>query len=119
MKMSNRTTKILENDRLVTRGMFRRGNGVEILIDRNETLSVTLDWSDWLGSDTIASVTNATNGPGVSSESNTTTQSSFNVSGSSTGYVEARITTAAGLVKELTVYVRNFDGMRERDYGRC
>ena len=117
--MADRLVKVLENGRMVTRGMFKRGKGAELLIDRDETLSVTLDWSDWLGTDTIASVTNATNGPGVSSETNTTTQSSFNVSGSSNGYIETRITTAAGQVKELTVYVRNYDGCRERDYGRC
>lgn len=117
--MPDRLVKVLENGRLVTRGIFRRGNGVELLIDRNETLGVTLDWSSWLGADTIASVTNATSGPGISSEANTTTQSSFNVSGSSQGYIEARITTTAGLTKELTVHVRNFDSCRTTDYGRC
>lgn len=116
--MTDRLVKILENGRTVTRGIFRRGRGAEILLDREEALPVTLDWSDWLGSDTISSVTNASEGASVSSESNTTTTNTFTVSGASTGYVDSRITTAAGSIKEFRVYVRNYDGSREKDYGR-
>ena len=118
MKMSNRTVKILENGRMVTRGLFRRGNAAEIIMDRNESLPVTVDWSDWLGSDTIASVTNDAEGASVSSESNTTTTATFTVSGSSTGYVDNRITTAAGSIKELRLHVVNYESNRIKYYGR-
>lgn len=116
--MADRLVKVLENGRLVTRGIFRRGRGVEILLDRNEVLPITVDWSGWLGTDTIASVTNAASGASISNEANTTTQASMTVSGASCGYFDNRITTAAGSIKELRVYVRSFDGMREKDYGR-
>jgi hypothetical protein len=116
--VTDRLVKVLENGRLITRGIFRRGRGAEILLDREEALPVTLDWSGWLDTDTIASVTNDTSGASVSSESNTTTTNAFTISGASTGYVDSRITTAAGSIKELRVYVRNYDGSREKDYGR-
>lgn len=116
--MTDRLVKVLENNRFITRGIHRRGRAGEILLDRNEALPVSLDWSGWLDSDTIASVTNEASGASVSSESNTTTTNTFTVAGSSTGYVDSRITTAAGSVKEFRLYVRNYDGYREKDYGR-
>lgn len=116
--MADRLVKVLENGRMVTRGIFRRGRGVEILLDREESLPVTIDWSGWLGTDAIASATNETSGPSLSNEANTTTQTSMTVSGASCGWFDNRITTAAGAVKELRVYVRNYSGMREKDYGR-
>jgi hypothetical protein len=118
MKMSNRTIKILENGRMVTRGLFRRGNAAEIIMDRNERLPVTVDWSDWLGSDTISSVTNDAEGASVASESNTTTTATFTISGASTGYVDNRITTAAGSIKEIRLHVVNYEGSRIKYYGR-
>lgn len=116
--MTDRLVKVLENGRFITRGIHRRGRAGEVLLDREEALPVTVDWSGWLGTDTISSVTNATSGASVSSESNTDTTNTFTVSGASTGYVDSRITTAAGSIKEFRLYVRNYDGWREKDYGR-
>lgn len=111
--MTNRLVKMLENGRIVVRGLFRRGGGVEVQMDRDESLPVSVDWSGWLGADTISSVTNAAAGASVSGESNTSDTVSFTLSGRSTGYLDSRITTSSGKVKELRVFVAN------KDAGSC
>lgn len=111
--MTNRLVKMLENGRIVVRGLSRRGIGVEVQMDRDESLPISVDWSGWLGPDTIASVTNAAAGASVSGESNTSDTVSFTLSGRSTGYLDSRITTSSGKVKELRVFVAN------KDAGAC
>lgn len=111
--MTNRLVKMLENGRIVVRGLSRRGIGVEVQMDRDESLPISVDWSGWLGSDTIASVTNAAAGASVSAESNTTDTVSLTLSGRSTGYLDSRITTSSGKIKELRVFVAN------KDAGSC
>jgi hypothetical protein len=111
--MTNRLVKMLENGRIVVRGLSRRGIGVEVQMDRDESLPISVDWSGWLGSDTIASVTNAATGASVSAESNTTDTVSFTLSGKGTGYLDSRITTSSGKIKELRVFVAN------KDAGSC
>jgi len=103
--MADRTIKVLENGRTVSRGVNRNGNSPLIYQDEDETLPYTVDWSGWLGSDTIASVTNTTHGPTISAASNTTTTASLTITASQNGYIEHKITTAAGSVKELRIYV--------------
>jgi hypothetical protein len=103
--MTDRIVKVLENGRFVLRGVHKRGRGVLIFVDEDETLPVTFDWSNWLGTDTISSVANETHGPTVSGASNTTTTATFKVNASGDGYIEHRITTAAGSVKELRLTV--------------
>lgn len=114
--MADRLVKVLENGRLVTRGLSRHRNGAELLIDPDESLDVTINWSDWLGDDIISSVTNEANGPSVASASNTTTEASFNVASDGGGFIQHRITTANGLTKELRVYVRIAAGEGIKDY---
>ena len=111
--MTDRLVKVLENGRLVCRGIRKRGAGAFVRMSENETLPFTVDWSDWLGSDTIASVTNETSGPAVSSASNTTTIASLTISGARDGWIEHRITTAAGAVKELLITVNADNPTRE------
>lgn len=115
--MTDRLVKVLENGRLVCRGVRRRGQGAYVVLARNESLPFTVDWSDWLGSDTISSVTNETSGPTVTSASNTTTTASMTLASSYDGWVKHRITTAAGAVKELLVTV-NSDNPSS-DYSGC
>jgi len=115
--MADRTIKVLENNRLVTRGASSDGRNATIEVDEDETLPITVDWSGWLGSDTIASVTNEATGPSVSGESNTTTTAALSVSGDP-GLIEHRITTAAGAVKELRVWVASPNGVPNRTYRR-
>lgn len=116
--MTDRLVKILEQDKHVMRGLMRRGKAAVLTIDDNETLDVTFDWSHWLGSDTIDSVTNeVSGGASIASAANTTTQASFNVSGNSTGWVQHRITTAAGLTKEQLLFVEINGNPVADDYG--
>lgn len=115
--MTNRIAKVLENGRLVCRGLRKRGSGVYVVMTENETLPFTVDWSDWLGSDTIASVTNETHGPSVSTASNTTTTASLTLSSPRDGWIEHRITTAAGSTKELIITVNS--DRNSKDYSRC
>jgi hypothetical protein len=115
--MTDRFIKVLEQAKLVLRGVKPRGRAVVANQDENETLTYTVNWSAWLGSDTIASVSNVATGLTISGASNTTTTATFKLSGSRSGWLEHRITTAAGLTKELLVLLE-IDGYPIRDdYG--
>ena len=115
--MADRTIKVLENNRLVTRGVNVQNGNPTLFVDEDESLPVTIDWSGWLGSDTISSVTNESHGPGVSGASNTTTTATFTISATQGGYIEHRITTAAGSVKELRLIVNATWQGRKYDAG--
>ena len=114
--MTDRIVKVLENGRLVTRGLDQKSTGAVIALDDDETLNVTFDWSGWLGTDTISSVVNDATTTTVSSESNTTTTATFFISGDA-GLVEHRVTTAAGLTKELKLWVDAPGYALTDDYG--
>jgi hypothetical protein len=114
--MTDRIVKVLENGRTITRGVNVKGSGFVLNADPDEVLPITFDWSGWLGTDTIASVANESHGPGISAASNTTTTATFTVSASSNGYIEHRITTAAGSVKEARLTVNSMsEGRRYAD----
>tara|TARA_R100000951_G_scaffold19244_3_gene16026 strand:- start:12925 stop:13308 length:384 start_codon:yes stop_codon:yes gene_type:complete len=114
--MADRIIKILENGRTITRGIGKKTAGSVIELDNEETLPVSIDWSDWLDGDTISSVTNDPTGVTVSGESNTTTTAAFSLSGNA-GLVEHRITTAAGTIKEHRLYVDAVGYPLSNDYG--
>ena len=114
--MADRIIKILENGRTITRGIGKKTAGSVIELDNDETLPVSIDWSDWLDGDTISSVTNDPTGVTVSGESNTTTTAAFSLSGNA-GLVEHRITTAAGTIKEHRLYVDAVGYPLSNDYG--
>lgn len=115
--MTDRFVKILQQGKQIRRGVKPRGKAVVANQDSNETLPYTIDWSGWLGADTIASVTNVVTGLTISGASNTTTTATFSLSGSRSGWLEHRITTAAGSVKELLVLLE-VDGFPVADdYG--
>lgn len=117
--MADRLIRVRENGRIATRGLSRDGQGCRIAIDENETLPITIDWGDFLGADTIESVTNAATSASVSGASNTTTTASFLISSNSCGMIEHRITTAAGTTKEIPIYINGtsafFGGCRYYD----
>jgi len=114
--MADRLIKMLENGRMVTRGIGQKSTGAILELDLDETLPISVDWSDWLGTDTISSVTNEPTSVSVSNESNTTTTAAFSVSGSP-GVIEHRITTAAGTIKEMRLYVDAVGFPVTDDYG--
>jgi hypothetical protein len=103
--MTDRLIKVLEQDKQVLRGLKPRGRAAVLSIDDNETLSLAIDWTEWLGTDTIDSVTNQATGVTVSGATNTTTAAALTVSALRSGWIEHRITTDAGLVKEKLILV--------------
>lgn len=80
--------------------------------DPDAILDYSIDWSDWLGADTISQsewdvptgITESTPAP-----SNTNTTTTIWLEGGSVGTAYAirnRITTAAGRVEDQTIYIR-------------
>lgn len=116
--MTDRTVHVLEQAKLVMRGLKPRGRAAVLSIDENEKLSVTIKWARWLGTDTIASVSNEVTSVSLTSPANTTTQASFNVEATDSGWIEHRITTAAGQVKELLILVECNSFPVMDDYGK-
>lgn len=116
--MTDRIVRIREQGQIITRGLQRIGNRPALFIDDEEKLSVTFNWADWLGTDTITSVSNTATGASLSSESNTTTIATMTIEADYAGYIEHRITTAGGNVKEQKLHVFvNGDGNTRDDYG--
>ena len=100
-----------ENGRASTRGIKQISDAEFLAFQRDaETYDYTLDYANWLGSDTISSVTWAASGTTVSGTSSTTTQALQSLHGQ--GYVDVEITTAAGRIKQDRICVRP----REPDY---
>ena len=115
--MTDRLIKVLEQGKTVLRGLRMCSGNPMLAVSEDETLDVSFDWSAWLGSDTISSVENEVTGVTVSGAANDTTTASFNVSSNHSGFVQHRITTAAGNVKEVLLLVQ-VDGFPvNSDYG--
>lgn len=102
--------RVLGNDRIATRECSRVNNGVALTMDSDETIPVSIDWSGYLGSDTISSVANSATGATISGAANTTTSASFNISSAGSGIIEHRITTATGAIKELPIFINGTSG---------
>lgn len=115
--MADRIIKVLEQGKSILRGVKPRGNAIVANQDENETLDYTVNWSGWLGTDTIASVSNVTTGISLSGASNTTTTATFKLSGSISGWLEHRITTAGGRTKELLILLEVNGFPITDDYG--
>lgn len=80
------------------------------LKDPNATVDYAVDWSDWLGSDTISSVAwTVPDGITKSAETNTTTKATIWLSGGSVGNkydVVCRITTSDGRTDDRTITIK-------------
>jgi len=115
--MTDRYIKVLQQGKMIRRGVKPRGGSIVANQDSNETLNYTVNWSGWLGADTIASVINDETGITVSAASNTDTPTTCTLSSTRSGWLEHRITTAAGRVKELMILLE-IDGFPiSEDYG--
>lgn len=84
-------------------------NNNEFYKDPNAVLDYVVDWSDWLGTDTISS-SNWTIATGITSTSHTstTTTSTVWLSGGTAGYTYEcvnRIVTAGGRTDDRTIYI--------------
>lgn len=105
--MTDRLIKVLEQKKLITRGLSKSGEIALIEHDDDTTLDYTIDWSSWLGSDTIASTDNEATGPTVVVKSQTNTQVVLTISGDG-GRIEHRITTTtSGETPELLIVVNS------------
>lgn len=114
--MTDRTVFVLEQGKISARGLGQSGQDPILYLDEDEKLSVSIDWSQWLGSDTIASVENETTLATVTNEANDTTTASMNINSRYSGHVEHRITTAAGQIKEVKILVRTKQDQPRYDY---
>lgn len=70
----------------------------------DDTLTYVLDYSNWLGTDTISSVTRETSGTAATGTSNTTTTATQKLN--SDGYMDIKITTAAGMVRQDRICIK-------------
>lgn len=115
--MTDRYVKVLENDRYVAKGVRQYLGGLIIEQSENDSLDYDIDWSDWLGSDTIASVSSEASNA-TQSVANTTTVVTITVSGlQGDGYVRHAITTTTtGEVRELTIETRQTGENTLRNY---
>lgn len=115
--MTDRIIRVLEQGKTVLRGLKPRGNAIVASHQETDALDYTVDWSRWLGSDTIASVSNTGTGLTLTGQANTATTATFTLSGSSSGWLEHRITTAAGRVKQLLLLLEVAGFPISPDYG--
>lgn len=106
----NYQIRVMENGRIAARGLHRIGQGVGMTIDDDEIIQIKVDWSAFLGADTIATVSNDGNGATVSAASNTTTTTQFNIAATHGAIIEHRITTNTGQRKELPIFINGTEG---------
>ena len=96
-----------------TTGYLQDSTGAYIVKDPGSTLDYTIDWTNWLGSDTVSSVSytldsgiTTSTAIGGSATSTTTTTSTVNITGGTAGTiynVKCEMTTSSG-----RIVVRNF-----------
>lgn len=98
--MVDRIALIAENGRASTRGIRQLGEAEFQAYQRDDDiLDYTLDYSAWLGTDTITGTpTREASGTVVTGTSNTTTQVVQKLQGS--GYLDIKIVTTAGRTKQ-------------------
>ena len=114
--MTDRTVFVLEQCKISAKGLGLSGQHPILYLDEDEKLTVVVDWSQWLGTDTIASVENEATLATVTNPTNDTTSATLTLNSRYSGYVEHRITTAAGQVKELKILVKTKQDQRLGDY---
>lgn len=114
--MPDRIVKVLDNNRYVTRGVSDMGRHVQIELDDDETLTLTIDWTGWLGTEAISNSTNETDGVTVGAITTANGVNTFTISGQP-GYIQHRITTDGGQTKELRIRVRASEPIYRDDYG--
>ena len=103
--MADRTVLLAENGRYSLRGI-KAISPQEFLAyqEDDDALTYTLDYSAYLGSDTISSVAREASGVTVTNTSNTTTQVIQRLKGF--GFVDITTTMAGGDVNKLRITIR-------------
>lgn len=97
--------RILSNDRFTISEGGRSNGGAAFWMADNEVRPISIDWTGYLGSDTIASVTNEVTSATLTDATNTTTGASFKIQADGAAIIQHRITTAAGAVKEFPIFI--------------
>tara|TARA_R100001443_G_scaffold47628_1_gene60202 strand:+ start:145 stop:489 length:345 start_codon:yes stop_codon:yes gene_type:complete len=104
--MAFRTIYVKQNGRPVGGYDFKDHKGYpSFWKDKDEVLTYTVDWSRFLGTDTIASSTWTVNSVTSAATTNTTTQTTIKVSGDpgNEGWANNKIVTAGGSTKEQSI----------------
>lgn len=114
--MTDRLVRVLENGRLITRGLNDMGSHVRLTLDEDETLTLTINWTGWLGTEDISSTENEVDGPTAGSITTASGVNTFTVSGNP-GWIQHRITTDGGQTKELRIRVQSSEPLYRDDYG--
>ena len=97
--------RVLANGRFTANDCGRANGGAALWLADNEVRPITVDWSDYLGADTISSVTNEVTSATLTDAANTTTGASFKIQADGAAIIQHRITTAAGAVKEFPIFI--------------
>jgi hypothetical protein len=107
--MADRKLIVLENGRITARGMPFADGWHYLWMHEDDVLKVTVDWNDWLGTDTISTSTFTSDGTaGINTSSSTTTEATVTLAGEDgLSEIENKITTANGLTKVLRFRTRN------------
>ncbi|MCJ8334628.1 MAG: hypothetical protein MJH10_10345 [Epibacterium sp.] len=113
--MANRLVKVLEGGRFLTRGCNDMGSHVLLRVDPDEVLVFTVDWTPWLGGNTIQSVSNQAEGVTITSNYSGSIVT-LKISGSP-GFIQHRISDSAGQTKEVRLEVRTPEGQTFGAYG--
>jgi hypothetical protein len=104
--LTDRRIIIAENNRASFRGVAREGDALWVAYQReDDSLTYVLDYSNWLGSETISSVTRVSSGTTVAGTANTTTTVTQRLKGA--GYVDVEITTSGSQVKTDRIEIRD------------
>lgn len=104
--MTDRTIILAENGRASYRGLTREGEALWANYQREtDDLTYVIDYSNWLGSDTISSMTRTAYGTTVAGTSNTTTTSTQRLKGS--GFVDIKATLTSGQVRTDRIVIRD------------
>lgn len=117
--MTDRLVKVIENGRHVLRGLSKRRAGPLLEISDDEKLTVTVDWSGWLGSNTISSIANTAQSVTLSGATNTTTQATFDITATASGWVEHVMTASDGQKKRIDILVSHEEPVDRFDYREC
>lgn len=104
--MTDRQIILAENGRASTRGPIRQIS--EALFETyhrdDDVLTYTVDFTGWLGSETISSVARETSGVTAAGTSNTTTAMSQRLSGQ--GWIDFKIVTSGTQTKQIRLVIR-------------
>jgi len=109
--------KVLEQGKMITRGIQDVDNDLYLEMDDDEIKLVTFDWSKWLGSETVSTKATETDGPTVVESSPSTTTTTVLISGDG-GLIQHRVTTSGGRKEEKKIYVNSDRVARFSDYSR-